>query len=80
MIIYPNVGFIGFPLLQSLFGKQSLLLTALINMPFNLSLFTLGMMIMSNNKSFQIKKSMVSIPIRWLRQIFVMITYLKIHS
>ncbi|TXS99585.1 transcriptional regulator, partial [Escherichia coli] len=28
----------------------------------------------------QIKKSMVSIPIRWLRQIFVMITYLKIHS
>ena len=25
-------------------------------MPFNLSLFTLGMMIMSNNKSFQIKK------------------------
>ncbi|TEW34960.1 transcriptional regulator, partial [Escherichia coli] len=23
---------------------------------------------------------MVSIPIRWLRQIFVMITYLKIHS
>ena len=56
MIIYPNVGFIGFPLLQSLFGKQSLLLTALINMPFNLSLFTLGMMIMSNNKSFQIKK------------------------
>ncbi|EGO6620035.1 transcriptional regulator, partial [Escherichia coli] len=26
------------------------------------------------------KKSMVSIPIRWLRQIFVMITYLKIHS
>ena len=55
MIIYPNVGFIGFPLLQSLFGKQSLLLTALINMPFNLSLFTLGMMIMSNNKSFQIK-------------------------
>ena len=51
MIIYPNVGFIGFPLLQSLFGKQSLLLTALINMPFNLSLFTLGMMIMSNNRS-----------------------------
>ena len=56
MIIYPNVGFIGFPLLQSLFGKQSLLLTALINMPFNLSLFTLGMMIMSNNKSFQISE------------------------
>ena len=28
MIIYPNVGFIGFPLLQSLFGKQSLFINS----------------------------------------------------
>ncbi|GCK73978.1 transcriptional regulator [Escherichia coli] len=50
--------------------------------PFTTSLNTLDPLIL-NQELVQIisnKKSMVSIPIRWLRQIFVMITYLKIHS
>ena len=42
MIMYPNVGFIGFPLMQSIFGSEAILATAIINMGFNLSLFTLG--------------------------------------
>ena len=47
MMMYPNVGFIGFPLLQSIFGVESILSTAVINMGFNLSLFTLGIIVMT---------------------------------
>ena len=32
MIMYPNVGFIGFPLMQSIFGSEAILATAIINM------------------------------------------------
>lgn len=50
--------------------------------PFTTSLNTLDPLILNQElvQIISIKKSMVSIPIRWLRQIFVMITYLKIHS
>jgi len=47
MIMFPNVGFMGFPLMQSIFGAESILSTAIINMGFNLSLFTLGIIVMN---------------------------------
>lgn len=47
MMMYPNVGFMGFPLMQSIFGNESILSTAIINMSFNLSLFTLGIIVMN---------------------------------
>lgn len=50
MIMYPNVGFMGFPLMKSIFGDSSVLGTAVINMCFNVSLFTLGRMVMSGGK------------------------------
>ena len=60
MIMYPNVGFIGFPLMQSIFGSEAILATAIINMGFNLSLFTLGIVAINygENKltSFDLKK------------------------
>lgn len=47
MIMFPNVGFMGFPLMQVLFGNKAILSTAIINMGFNLSLFTLGVLVMN---------------------------------
>lgn len=55
MIMYPNVGFMGFPLMQTIFGNESILSTAIINMGFNLSLFTLGKIVINygENEIFQ---------------------------
>lgn len=47
MIMFPNVGFMGFPLMQAIFGNEAILSTAIINMGFNLSLFTLGVLVMN---------------------------------
>lgn len=54
MMMYPNVGFMGFPLMQAIFGNESILSTAIVNMAFNLSLFSLGTMVMNyeNNQHF----------------------------
>ena len=47
MMMFPNVGFMGFPLMKAIFGNESILSTAVINMGFNLSLFTLGVWVMN---------------------------------
>ncbi len=46
MIMYPNVGFMGFPVMKSIFGNDSVLATSVINLCFNVSLFTLGPAVM----------------------------------
>jgi predicted permease len=46
MMMYPNVGFMGFPLMKALYGDESILYTAIINMAFNVSLFSIGKMCM----------------------------------
>lgn len=59
MTMYPNVGFIGFPLLSAMYGTESILYTALITMAFNISLFTIGVWLMghsSHTMRFSLKK------------------------
>lgn len=59
--IYANVGFMGFPLIAAILGPDALLLTAIFNIVFNLSAYSVGAMIMCRHsgnvqsKSFSIK-------------------------
>jgi len=47
MMMYPNVGFMGFTVMNSIFGPDAILSTAIINICFNVSLFTVGKSMMS---------------------------------
>ncbi len=42
MAIFGNVGFIGFPVLIAVLGKESLFYATIFNLPFNIFAFTLG--------------------------------------
>lgn len=44
MSIFGNVGFVGFPVLSAIFGDQAIVYAAIFNIPFNLLVFTLGVM------------------------------------
>lgn len=57
MIMYPNVGFMGFPLMMSIYGEAAILCTAIINMGFNISLFTLGIIVMNYGQGKNIRLS-----------------------
>lgn len=45
--IYGNVGFMGFPLISSILGANAMLLTAIFNIIFNLSAFTIGVYVIT---------------------------------
>lgn len=46
-IMFANVGFIGFPVTEAIFGQKSLFYTSIFNMPFNLICYSLGIAMVS---------------------------------
>ena len=49
--IFSNCGFIGFPIINSLFGAEGMVYASIFNMVFNIFLWTYGVMIFSNKVS-----------------------------
>ena len=46
-ILFSNVGFIGFPVLSSVFGESSIFYAAMFNIPFHFFVFTFGVYLMT---------------------------------
>ncbi|SDY63059.1 AEC family transporter [Tindallia californiensis] len=65
-LIFSNVTFMGFPVVNVIYGELGVFFAALYNMPFNLILLTLGVAIMSRNakgsgsRKGNIKKALMS--------------------
>ena len=60
MTIFTNVGFMGFPVIEAMLGKEALFYTAIFNMIFNFCLFTVGVKAINypdkGNNEINIKK------------------------
>ncbi len=59
MIIFSNVGFMGFPVIEALAGSVGLFYAAIYNLVFNIAVFTIGVWLINkdkgNNTKFDIK-------------------------
>jgi len=55
MTMFSNIGFMGFPVMKSIFGNQAVFLTAIFNMIFNLLVFTAGILFMNYHSVQKIK-------------------------
>ncbi len=51
LIIFGNVGFMGFPLIEALFGTESVLYAGIFNMIFNLVAYSYGVIIVSRDSN-----------------------------
>lgn len=50
MLNYSNLGFMGFPIIQSLYGEENMFYAAIFMMVFNLHIFTVGIWILRNDR------------------------------
>lgn len=50
MTIFSNIGFMGFPLISALYGSESLVYASLFLIPFNLLIYTYGILAMKTKK------------------------------
>lgn len=59
--VFSNCGFIGFPIINSLYGAEGVVYTSIFNMVFTIALWTYGVMIFSDKMSKEkIKKVLVN--------------------
>lgn len=49
MLAFGNVGFIGFPVLNAIYGPEAILYGAIFNIPFNIFVFTVGIIMLSQS-------------------------------
>lgn len=58
MTIFSNIGFMGYPVVQAIFGNQALFFAAICNLVFNVVCFSYGVFLISGEEklSFDIKK------------------------
>ncbi|KXG76308.1 AEC family transporter [Thermotalea metallivorans] len=47
MIVFSNVGFMGYPVVNAVFGEKGVFYAALYNLPFNILLWSFGVMVLS---------------------------------
>jgi len=55
MLTYPNLGFMGLPIINTLYGSIGLFYTSLFMIVFNLSIFSHGISVIQKTNSFKIK-------------------------
>ncbi len=50
-VLFSNVGFMGYPVVQAVFGRDAIFYAAIYNLPFNLLVFTLGILVINLGNS-----------------------------
>jgi predicted permease len=57
-LVFSNAGFMGYPVLQAMFGKEAIFYAAVYNMTFNILLYTLGIKLLDTGKNEKNKFSL----------------------
>lgn len=55
-MMFPNVGFIGYPVAVALFGEEALFFAVVLALPFNLMSFSLGPLLLVGAKRFKVRQ------------------------
>ena len=55
MTVFSNTGFMGFPLINALLGKEAVFYTALFNIIFNLSAYSYGILLVNHGSDRSVK-------------------------
>lgn len=55
-MMFPNVGFIGYPVAVALFGQEALFFAVVLALPFNLMSFSLGPLLLVGAKRFKVRQ------------------------
>ncbi len=82
MIVFSNIGFMGFPIISAIFGREVLLYGAVFILPYNILAYTYGINVISNseNKTFNVKNIINPGVIACVIAIFIFILNIKLPS
>jgi predicted permease len=58
VLMFSNVGFMGFPVIETIFGRGALFYTSIYNLPFNLLVFTIGVLLLRQDRGTDLRGSL----------------------
>ena len=62
-VMFGNVGFMGYPIVSALLGKEAIFYVSLFNIPFNILIYSLGIFLISGGDGYKFKvKSLINPP------------------
>lgn len=71
MTVFANIGFMGFPLIRSVYGPDALLYAAVFQLPFNLLVYTYGVYVICESRNLNDSKEIKRNPIKEIMNIGV---------
>ncbi len=75
LAMFGNVGFVGFPIITAVYGKEAVFYAALFNIPFNLLIFSVGVAMLSAGEKFRLSRQVLLNP-SLLASILALILYI----
>lgn len=62
--VFSNCGFVGYPVIQGIYGSVGVFYTSIFTIPFNLFMYSYGVMLFTGEKSFKnMKKNLKNMPL-----------------
>lgn len=58
MLVFGNTGFLGFPVISSIFGHEALIFASIVNLGFNFLVFTVGVWFLAQDNEYGVKVKM----------------------
>lgn len=80
MLSYPNVGFIGFPIVASIFGNHAIFYASLLNIPNTVTIFVFGTMFVSGARLGRFNWRLLYSPFMVATYISIVIVALGLHT
>lgn len=59
IMMFGNIGFIGYPVTEAIFGKEAVLYTSIFGLPFNFIVYSLGIMLIKKSRDTDREKSSI---------------------
>lgn len=62
--VFSNCGFVGYPVIQGIYGSVGVFYTSIFTIPFNLFMYSYGVMLFTGEKDFKnMKKNLINMPL-----------------
>lgn len=80
LVTFANVGFMGFPIAKSFYGEQGVFYAAVVNLIFNLTLWTVGILLFNRNEKIHLRKLLSPGTLACILAIFIFLLGLRLPA
>jgi len=79
-IMFPNLAFIGYPVIEALFGKSALFYATILCLPYNILTYSIGPAMLGGNSRFRVKDMMTPMMIASIVSLILALSGIRVPA